>query len=512
MVRSHRRKPLVAVGSGGSLSAAHFAAHLHRVVQKQVAKAATPLEVFSDPIPNDCTALLLTARGRNSDIIAAFNSLAATEVGDLGVLCLVPDSPLGKLARARVGVRLEELALPSGKDGFLATNSLLAFFVLLYRAYQHGTQWEELPENIDLLRGHNDISFLDSQIKGQARSLVDKEALLVIHGPDTQAAALDLESKFSEGALGSVHVTDLRNFAHGRHHWIAKRGETSGILMLVSDREFALAEQTKRLLPRSANTLILKSAFNGPLASIPILLDVLDFVALTGQIKGIDPGKPGVPEFGRKIYHLRAFGSIIKQPHQDAPSRAIELKTGEPLRAMERTQIEFWKHEYFQFLRKMQGTSFAGIILDYDGTLCNRDVRYAGIREPVVKALQRLLEAHVPIGVATGRGKSVREDFRKKLPRKYWPRILVAYYNGAELGTVEDRSCPDGTEICSDALRPVLSELQAHAELMRLASLTVRKHQITVESQTLQNMDLWELVFSITMPFSSAIFSRDAVC
>src|SRR6185503_12132313 len=184
--------------------------------------------------------------GRNSDILAAFKSLVASDVRDVGAICLALESPLAKLARGRVGVRLEELALPSGKDGFLATNSLLAFFVLLYRAYQFGTSEQELPNNIDLLRGGDSISLLDSEIRERCQSIARKQTLIVIYGPDTQSAALDLESKFSEAALGSVHIADLRNFAHGRHHWIAKRGTTSGVLILASNREFALAEQTKK--------------------------------------------------------------------------------------------------------------------------------------------------------------------------------------------------------------------------------------------------------------------------
>jgi fructoselysine-6-P-deglycase FrlB-like protein len=501
MIRGSRPVPLLAVGSGGSLSAAHFAAHLHRCFEKQMAKAATPLEIFSDPVPSKCVALLLTAQGRNSDILAAFKSLLCSQTSDVGIFCLAAQSPLGRLARGRVGVHLDELILPTGKDGFLATNSLLAFFVLLYKLYQFGKPGEELPKDIQALRGGNAITLLDAETRKRCQSLAKKETLIVIYGADTQSAAFDLESKFSEAALGSVHFADLRNFAHGRHHWIAKRAKTSGVLILVSNREFALAQRTRELLPKSTETVILKSSFSGPLASISALVDVLDFVAIAGQMRGIDPGKPGVPEFGRKIYHLRPFGTLLHPPGQDPQADAIELKIRSPLRRLEPVRLKFWEDQYHRFLSRLHLANFAGLVLDYDGTLCDRGNRYSGVGENVLEALQQILESRVAVGIATGRGKSVAEDFRKKLPRKYWKRILVGYYNGAEIGTLADKSCPEGADICSDELRPVLCRLQAYSELMGIASLTVRKYQITVESAISDSMGLWELVFSIVMDF-----------
>jgi hypothetical protein len=52
------------------------------------------------------------------------------------VVCARTDSPLTRLAAAHNWVRLFAFDLPAGKDGFLATNSLLASAVLLGRAYE----------------------------------------------------------------------------------------------------------------------------------------------------------------------------------------------------------------------------------------------------------------------------------------------------------------------------------------------------------------------------------------
>jgi hypothetical protein len=49
----------------------------------------------------------------------------------------------------------------------------------------------------------------------------ERRTTVVLHGPATRVGAIDLESKFTEAALGNLQVADWRNFAHGRHHAIS---------------------------------------------------------------------------------------------------------------------------------------------------------------------------------------------------------------------------------------------------------------------------------------------------
>lgn len=65
--------PLLATGSGGSLTAAHLAASLHQRYTGRIAKAVTPLEIVSlTPSFKDIAVLFLSASGKNADIIGAF--------------------------------------------------------------------------------------------------------------------------------------------------------------------------------------------------------------------------------------------------------------------------------------------------------------------------------------------------------------------------------------------------------------------------------------------------------
>src|SRR4051812_17202397 len=72
-VRKASSLPLLAIGSGGSLTVADFAAHLHTEATGAPAFAETPLQAASSNLNlRQCTVLMVTAGGRNSDVLGSF--------------------------------------------------------------------------------------------------------------------------------------------------------------------------------------------------------------------------------------------------------------------------------------------------------------------------------------------------------------------------------------------------------------------------------------------------------
>ena len=91
--------PLLAVGSGGSFTAAYFASALYQKYAGKIAKAMTPLELVSSaPQLRDIAVLFLSAGGRNTDIIGAFKQVIMREPRRITVMCASPKSPLSLLA------------------------------------------------------------------------------------------------------------------------------------------------------------------------------------------------------------------------------------------------------------------------------------------------------------------------------------------------------------------------------------------------------------------------------
>jgi fructoselysine-6-P-deglycase FrlB-like protein len=470
------QSPQICVGSGGSLTTAHFAAMLHAEGTGQLARAMTPLELtWSNTNLRELTVLLISAGGSNPDIIGAFKQVVVREPKHLVVICARADSPLTRLAAGHNWVRLFAFNLPGGKDGFLATNSLLASAVLLYRAYQAnlGTA-DPLPPDLAELSSPGRAGHYDGEMESSCQRLWERETLIVLYGPALQPVAADLESRFTEAALGHLQMADYRNFAHGRHHWIARHESQTAVLSLECEEDQALAERTLGLLPASVPSVRFGAPGSGTRACLAGLVFSARLAGAAGQARGIDPGAPRVPPFGREIYHLQTYCPSPRKSNSSFREQvAIERKTGAALLQLERRgELEFWRDAYQTFTRNLRKAAFDRLILDYDGTLCDECEKMTGLRAEVKEHLTRLLSAGLRVGIATGRGESVREDLRRALPLSLWGLVLVGYRNGAEIAPLTDDSFPSQSGEVGEELESVERRIGDDPLLARLISRT----------------------------------------
>ncbi len=446
----------------------------------------TPLEAVATPQSfRSGTVLMLTAGGKNPDVLGAFRRIMAREPHKLVILCAKVGSPLGRLAARHPSVEFAEFEPPAGKDGFLATNSLLASAIVLLRAYSATCSLpRSLPATLQELVGHSIGTRTYQDLRRRCRPLWECQTLLVLHGPATQPAAIDLESKFSEAALGAVQVADFRNFAHGRHHWLAKRGGDTGILAFVTDNDRDLAESLLKLIPAPIPVVRINAAGEGVYACLAALVQVFLLTGCAGEARGIDPGDPQVPAFGRRIYHLRAFrvdraGGQAFPAMQDA---AIERKSGLTIATLRvRGELDAWRSAYRDFVDRLTCGMYKAIVLDYDGTLCDASERFGPLPTAVNRELSRLLRAGVIIGVATGRGQSARKGIRAALDQRLWERVVVGYYNGGDIGILTEDDRPDGADRVDDSLARVADAFRSDPFFARATLLTFRGPQITVE-------------------------------
>lgn len=503
-VESNAHSPLRAIGSGGSLTAAHALAGLHQRWTGQIATVATPLDAVAEPLTGSVSAWLLSAGGGNVDILAAFKSLAAREPRQLSVLCGRGDSALAELAQQHPFSDLLVYPPPAGKDGFLATNSLLAFVTIIARGYlaafgQRADAWDRCVQEIEgILTEATARRWYDDTV-----SLWDRQTTLVLHGATTRIGAVDLESKFTEAALGNLQVADYRNFAHGRHHWLAKRGDQTAIIAFIADEDRELATRTLALVPPDIPMARLDIAGPMTTAAIGSLIAALRITGWAGKARGIDPGRPGVPEFGRKLYNLplpRVRSSVPAQL-TDREAAAIARKTGlVPGERLHSESLDRWRSALRSFKKRLVATPFAAVVLDYDGTVVETRDRFSKPQEEVVGELARLAEGGARVAFATGRGVSLRRDLQASLPKALWPKIIVGYYNGADVSTLDDDQAPDGTAEVCDSLRALAAALRSHPELAEVAHQTDRKFQITlVPRQAIPENRLWDIAHEVIL-------------
>lgn len=503
-VRTAGGMPLRAVGSGGSLTAAHALAQLHQYVTRQLGVVATPLDV-TEPSVAPLANWLLSAGGSNVDILGAARRLANQEPRQLAMVCGKSDSPLSDLARAHPFIDLLLFPPPAGKDGFLATNSLLGFIAVLVRAYllehDRAEEWEAVRASISPL-----LDAESSQIENWAATtepVWQRSTTLVLHDANSRIGAIDLESKFTEAAVGNLQIADYRNFAHGRHHWLAKRGDASAVLALYSPTGADLAERTLALLP--AEIPIARLALpESPMATLlASLIAALRITGWAGRARGLDPGRPGVPDFGRKLYHLPLRRVAPRRIANLSPrhAAAIQRKAGiSAAQLVDSDDLARWREALETFRQRLLGPVFRAIALDYDGTLVDTRHRFDAVTPGIKGQLIRLLGAGVKLAIATGRGASVRRDLQEALPKSLWENVLIGYYNGAEIAALEEDSAPNGKDEPCDELAALALALRNQPELAGAAIQSDRKYQVTLEArQGLSESRLWDLAHEVLL-------------
>lgn len=485
--------PLIAVGSGGSFSCAHLACALHQHYTGMVSRPFTPLDLVSSAIHLRSTStLFLSAGGSNADIIAACQDVIQREAQHCTVICLKSGSPLIRLADSYPFVTALSFDSPVSKDGFLATNSLLAFSTLLVRAYSLAFLGRvDLPTNFAELLSRDGVS--NPFLVGPDTSLPriwERSTLVVLYGPSVASAAIDFESKFSEAALGNVQLSDFRNFAHGRHHWLARRADMTGVLALYSESESRMAERTLGLVPTPIPVTRVCLPGKGPVASLAGIVTVMHLVGAAGQHLGIDPGKPGVPLFGRRLYGLRTLHTVSRR-RPSIEDMAIARKLRCDVKALDsQREITSWRRAYHRFLDRLGKARFGAALFDYDGTLCEERDRFTGLREEAAEYLSRIAHANIIIGIATGRGKSVRDDLRRAIPKAYWYRFFIGYYNGADIASLDTENHPDPTLEPFGQVRAVSEAISAHPILPAIAIWEMRPAQVSIHPKSQALADL----------------------
>ncbi|MGH7947880.1 MAG: HAD family hydrolase, partial [Candidatus Binataceae bacterium] len=334
--------------------------------------------------------------------------------------------------------------------------------------------------------------------EARVAALWSRNTTLVLHGSTTRIGAVDLESKFTEAAVGNLQIADYRNFAHGRHHWLAKRGKDSSVLAFVSSADQALAERTLALIPKEIPQVRLFIEGPPETALLVSLVAAVQMTGWAGKARGIDPGRPGVPEFGRKLYHLslpqeRSRSGLPVIDDNDAI--AIERKSGLSLtRLVKRGELDRWRTALGRFRRRLADVSFAGVALDYDGTVVDPRERFSPPCSDIVAELTRIARSGSHLAIATGRGASVKRDMRKLLPADLWQQVIIGYYNGAEIATLADDGAPDGKDEVCESLAPIAAALREQSELADIATQTDRRFQITLQARRpTPESRLWDL-------------------
>lgn len=418
--------PRVFVGSGGSLSAAFMSAQLS-VDCGMAAVAMTPYQyIFSGWSKIPARVLILSASGRNVDAINAYRTAHANKTQRVGALIFTPKSKLGELMKSdgEDGCFVYNLL---NSDGFLATNSLLAFYMVAIRSFNGETV------DFDTLDFGNEIRGVLEDFLKMSYSLCtdswddhnaavyearETDRFYVLYSADTQPVAIDLESRFSEGSIGCLQISDYRNFAHGRFNWFHQRKGQTGLIALVSPEGREVAENILSEIPDDIPVMRVETNRRGAKGLIDLLVKGMYLAKYMGTRWGMDIGAPDVAQFGKTI-HSKDF-IVEPAPTEQGAKAAVDEATsrgiddailGLPIGNMRRSAPNIVCGETLWTSRNKK---YVGVMRDM-GVECVVDLREGststdGLREACEKS--GLEYRHFPIGVSV----STDSEVLKALP------------------------------------------------------------------------------------------------
>jgi hypothetical protein len=462
--------PCVLVGSGGSGSASYLLADLLQR-QGRICQVMTPLELYhARQQLGDRQVLLLSASGRNKDINFALRVALAQEPRSIGCLTMSCDNSLTRQAKRYALCETFEFDIPTRKDGFLATNTLVGTWAVLLRAAAGD---DYVATNVSTVVPEALAQWVEP---GPA-------TLIVLYGDRGKPVAMDIESKCTEAGLAAVQLADFRNFGHGRHHWIAKHEASTALVAVVTPGDEDLWAATAALLPAAVPRLVLGAATVAS-SYLSLLVESFYLIDRLGELRAIDPGRPGVPEFGRQLYHLNP-ASYHPLPKLSRRELAIQRKSRSgglagPLTATRAQELD---QAATRFSVRLAAGKFGSLVVDYDGTLGPKIDKEAALAPAIAQRLVAHLEAGFVLGIATGRGKSAAAIMRQVIPAQHWPQVLIGYYNG----TVVRPLAESLTE--ADTLVTPLGTLGLLFDYLTATCPTVglveaRTHQVTVHTST----------------------------
>ena len=432
-----RERHAVAVGSGGSAVVAAFFARCRETLFGRATGVLTPLALSVANIELvDTDVWLFSASGDNGDMRAAVAAARARRASSINLLTRGADGRAARMVLGTEGGRVLTFPVADEKDGFLATHSLAGSVGALLL----GCDAASLnPVGDGLLDRLVERVEADSRIDARSgpsavlASMRRGDTLILVADPQLATVSSVIETSAWEASLCAVQVTDMRNFAHGRHSWLHHRAGDTVVLGLTGIETRELWQEIAARLPSGLRHTAIDHGDCGRFRNAAGAIAGLSLVQMIGRGVGVDPGKPGIADFGRELYDseglpalVATIGASVLHKRAAVFERDDPDRTEDCLRRLERER-----------LADLDGASVGGLVLDYDGTVVASDRREEPPDQPILDQLVRLHDAGVRIAIATGRGGSAAEMLRSVLPAGMHTGVLMGYYNGAHIRSLD---------------------------------------------------------------------------
>ena len=428
---------VLAVGSGGSAVVAEYLARCRDTLGLGPTSVQSPMQlVLETQDLSESDVWLFSAGSQNPDIVASVRAAVARGAANIHLVTRNPDGQAAWQLSTQGG-RIHVVPVSEWKDGFLATHSLLSSVTALLLAADlvacgpHGSS--QLLASLSAQLESRRDTFIEGASWNHLTTLRPTDTLLIVADPLLRPVSVLLEISVWEASLCPVQVTDLRNFAHGRHSWLHHRGLDTFVLALTTAESRPIWSAISNVVPSSIRRFAQEHGAGGRLDIALAIISTLGLVERIGETLGIDPGSPGFAEYGRLIYNdqsLVQFAAPMLPNVRHKRAAIARADNFDPTcRSLDAISSEW--------ISDLANAVIAGVVLDYDGTIVATNERYSLPNKMITFELIRLLRLGLRLGIATGRGGSAGETIRSMFPADMLNSISIGYYNGGHVRSAE---------------------------------------------------------------------------
>ncbi|GAA0715755.1 hypothetical protein Drose_23595 [Dactylosporangium roseum] len=322
-LRAGRDGSLLTIGAGGSLAVAAALACLHEDATGNLARFGTPMDLeYATLRLRAGRGLLVTAGGGHGDSVRGAK-LLSRDADRWGVFCGRTGSPVARLLADTPAPVFGYDLLPE-IHGWVSVSALLGQVVVAARAMteaypeRFGRDDDALPASIAELfptlggpgrqvRTAPAGATVPEQVNWLAERLapvLSREHTVLNFTPEATAVAVDIDSKYAEGALGFLQVAEVRNFVHGRYQTVLKSPEKTGILSVYGRRDADFVEATLAYLPDVVPHAEIVLPRSGPALQVASVLTAIAVVGAVGQVRDLEPGWGSRRTFGDRMYDM----------------------------------------------------------------------------------------------------------------------------------------------------------------------------------------------------------------
>lgn len=433
-----RGRLAIAVGAGQFLAVAHYFAKCRTTLGLGVSLVMTPMEFvlyLQDMADTD-----IWLFGGDSDDPGMRAAMRAAPAKCCQSVRSMTTYPIGTVAASGDG---NSISLPviDPKDGLLAIHPVIAMVSALLFASDGLTERPLGP-----VLAHKLISTTTSRHSNfQASGFKTGDTIVLLYDPQLMSIASMLETYLWQAGLAPVHRTDFGEFARNQYIWYSLHPESTFLLALTTCESECIWDGLRATLPENCRVQTIDCGDGGRFASASAMLTGQAFLSnirrSTNSVAEVQRSVRSDDEVGyRGAVEGLAAGLTPAVIH-----KSIARQLHDPI-LDEYMSLCIMGQQWLQGLRTAQ---FVGITLDYDGTIVPNEPIEARLGAPpqtVVDQLIRLADNGILIGIATGRGSSAGARMREALPERLHSGVLIGYFNGALIRTLDVDIANERTE------------------------------------------------------------------